>query len=278
MLLFSFMLKAQEKNSFNLPDTTTVFVKGGIFYMGDTPEQELYDDNKPVHEVHLDGYYIGKYAVTVSDFAKFVSDPEYEKYKIDLAKYEYSLNSWKQNINGEPYEDLDNNKYPAIVSLEEANAYCDWLSKKTKNTYRLPTEAEWEYAARGGLLSEGYKYSGSNNIDSVAWYSNDDTQESNIQPVGLKKANELGIYDMSGNVWEYCSDYYKESYTAYTQKNPTGPKKEDLNTGEDLRIIIRGGSFKHSAIGCQVSYRGWQKMGTIFNTGFRIVRVKKHEK
>ena len=255
-------------------DFGMVKIPAGTFAMGSPANEAEREDSEVQHQVTVSAFYMGKNLVTQKEYQE-VMGTNPSRFKGDNLPVERV--SWFDAVEYCNKRSQKEGLTPAyIISGSGNNQTVKW--NWNANGYRLPTEAEWEYAARGGLLSEGYKYSGSNNIDSVAWYSNDDTQESNIQPVGLKKANELGIYDMSGNVWEYCSDYYKESYTAYTQKNPTGPKKEDLNTGEDLRIIIRGGSFKHSAIGCQVSYRGWQKMGTIFNTGFRIVRVKKHEK
>ncbi|MCL2311117.1 MAG: formylglycine-generating enzyme family protein [Firmicutes bacterium] len=286
LILFSFVLKAQRQPN---PDSTMIFVKSGIFYMGNTPEQGFggyYKHNEPVHEVHLKDYCIGKFTVIVSDFAKFIKAT---KYKTDAEKRNY-LKIWTDDENGKRYRDLENNNYPVInISWKDANAYCNWLSENSDEyEYRLPTEAEWEYAARGGQFSKGYRYSGNNQIDSVAWYSKiekyryyysyDDEEEENdmrennpqmtLYPVGKKQANELGIYDMSGNVWEYCSDYYGD-YSAYTQDNPLGPK-------EGRERVIRGGSFNSSAEECQISYRGLEYNDYII--GFRIVRIPKSSK
>ncbi|HEY9706118.1 MAG TPA: formylglycine-generating enzyme family protein, partial [Allocoleopsis sp.] len=129
------------------------------------------------------------------------------------------------------------------------------------------TEAEWEYAARGGIQSKGYKYSGSNNIEEVAWYTSN--SDSKTHTVGAtKKANELGIYDMSGNVWEWCSDYYDENYYKNSPKtNPQGAAKSDYRS-------LRGGSWGGDSINCRVSIRGWviPSSRNVVN-GFRVVWV-----
>ena len=130
--------------------------------------------------------------------------------------------------------------------------------------YRLPTEAEWEYAARGGNKSKGYKYSGSDNVDDVAWYWQN--SGSKPQEVGKKAPNELGIYDMSGNVWEWCSDWYG-NYSSSSQTNP-------YNSAPDLCRAVRGGSCADFAIDSQVSFRNlnWPTF-TNFDLGFRIART-----
>ena len=131
------------------------------------------------------------------------------------------------------------------VSWNDCQEFIKKLNAKTGKNFRLPTEAEWEYAARGGNNSRGYKYSGSNNIDDVAWNLNN--SEYHTHPVKAKQSNELGIYDMSGNVIEWCQDWY-EPYSSYAQTNPTGP-----NSGEYR--IIRGGRYTSNARGCRSSFR-----------------------
>ena len=131
------------------------------------------------------------------------------------------------------------------VSWNEAQEFCQKLSTLIGKKYRLPTEAEWEYAARGGNKSKGYKYSGSNTIGDVAWYTSNSGRKTH--PVGQKQPNELGIYDMSGNVWEWCYDW-KGSYSSSPQTNPTGP------TSGSTRVF-RGGSWEYTAKICRVAYR-----------------------
>ncbi len=198
-------------------------VKGGTFTMGCTPEQgsdcESYE--KPAHEVTLSDYYIGETEVTQAQWrAVMGNNPSGFKYCDEC-----------------PVED---------VSWNDVKDFISKLNSRSGGVrYRLPTEAEWEYAARGGGLSKGYKYAGSDDQKEVAWY--DDNSGSKTHPVKGKKANELGIYDMSGNVYEWCSDW-KDNYSSESQTSPTGP-----NTG-DYRVH-RGGGWFLSARGCRVSAR-----------------------
>jgi formylglycine-generating enzyme required for sulfatase activity len=134
-----------------------------------------------------------------------------------------------------------------MVCWDDIQVFLSKLNGKTGKHYRLPTEAEWEYAARGGNKSRGYKYSGSNNIDDVAWFSAYESTNVKTHAVGTKKANELGIYNMSGNVWEWCSDYYGD-YSSVAQKNPKGP-----STGSYR--VVRGGCFYYYAPLCRVTAR-----------------------
>ncbi len=153
--------------------------------------------------------------------------------------------------------------YPMYyVNWEEAQEFCKKLSQLTGKTYVLPTEAQWEYAARGGVKSRGYKYSGSNTIGNVAWYS--DNNSRSTHPVATKQPNELGLYDMSGNVWEWCSDW-KDYYSSESQSNPTGP-----STG--VYRVLRGGSWINDAGNCRVSsrYDNYPSRRGI-NFGFRVV-------
>ena len=131
------------------------------------------------------------------------------------------------------------------VSWDDCQEFIKKLNRLTGKNFRLPTEAEWEYAARGGNKSKGYKYSGSNDADAVAWYNKN--SGSKTQPVAQKQSNELGLYDMSGNVWEWCQDWYGK-YSSRSQSNPKG-----ANTGSDR--VLRGGSWFDYARYVQVSYR-----------------------
>ncbi len=226
-----------------------VYVEGGTFQMGATSEQGGYynSDEKPVHSVTLSDYYIGKFEVTQGLWEKVMGTTIHEQ----RIKAGYS------STNGVGSD------YPMYyVNWEEAQEFCTRLGQLTGKNYALPTEAQWEYAARGGVKSRGYKYSGSNTIGNVAWY--DDNSSESTHPVGTKQPNELGIYDMSGNVWEWCSDWYG-SYSSESQSNPTGP-----STG--FRRVLRGGSWDYTARYCRVSYRSNNNPSARnYYNGFRFV-------
>lgn len=196
-------------------------VEGGSFTMGATREQagDSNDDEIPTHSVTLSSYYIGQTEVTQELWmAVMGSNPS--KYK--GAK-----------------RPVDN------VSWENCQEFLGKLNEKTGMRFRLPTEAEWEFAARGGNKSRGYKYSGGNNISEVAWYH--DNSGGTSHNVGTKRANELGLYDMSGNVCEWCSDWYGD-YDSSSQSNPQGPDSGSTRA-------FRGGTWYYLAKYCRVSYR-----------------------
>ena len=230
-----------------------VYVEGGTFRMGATEEQgEDYDsDEKPVHSVTLSDYYIGKFEVTQGLWkAVMGTGVEEQMEKAGWSKL-YGVGD----------------DYPMYyVSWDEAQEFVSKLSELTGKKYVLPTEAQWEYAARGGVKSRGYKYSGSNTIDDVAWYWENGEEEYSTSPVGTKLPNELGIYDMSGNVWEWCGDWYG-GYSEVSQTDPTGP-----SSGSDR--VCRGGSWNERAGDCRVSYR--TGAGPDFRSnraGFRVALV-----
>ena len=171
-------------------------VEGGTFTMGATPEMtDPKDNEKPTHQVTLSSYYIGETEVTQA--------------------------LWQAVMGSNPSQFAGDNLPVERVTWEYCQAFIAKLNSLTGKNFRLPTEAEWEYAARGGNKSNGTQYSGSSNIDEVAWYS--DNSSSMTHPVKTKKANELGIYDMSGNVWEWCQDW-RGSYSSESLNNPTGPE------------------------------------------------------
>ncbi|MDR0687484.1 MAG: formylglycine-generating enzyme family protein, partial [Prevotellaceae bacterium] len=148
------------------------------------------------------------------------------------------------------------------VSWRNAQEFIGRLNAATGKQYRLPTEAEWEYAARGGAKSRGYKYSGSHNLNNVAWFW--DNSGVRTHPVGSKLPNELGIYDMSGNVDEWCSDWYG-SYPASAQQDPMG-------AGSGSNRVYRGGNWGIIGVGCRVAYRGYDRPdGSFAGPGFRVV-------
>ncbi len=199
-----------------------VRVQGGTFQMGATSEQgnDVSINEKPIHSVTLSDYHIGQTQVTQE--------------------------LWQAVMGSNPSEFKGDSQCPVEnVSWNDCMEFIAKLNRLTGKNFRLPTEAEWEYAARGGSKSRGYKYSGNNNPDLVAWY--DGNSINKTHPVAQKQANELGLYDMSGNVWEWCSDWYGE-YINEVQTNPTGPI-----TGTDY--VQRGGSWENGSIGVRVSRR-----------------------
>ncbi|MDL2310154.1 formylglycine-generating enzyme family protein, partial [Parabacteroides sp. OttesenSCG-928-B22] len=181
-----------------------------------------------------------------------------------IGKYPVSQKEWRAVMGDNPSSFKGDNLPVENVSWHDAQEFVQRLSTQTGKTYRLPTEAEWEFAARGGTKSAGYKYSGSNTLDPVAWYSAN--SENRTHPVGQKLPNELGIYDMSGNVWEWCSDWYG-NYNSNTQSNPKGPA-----SGSDR--VLRGGSWGIVPRGCRSSNRNYfTPLYSYDNYGFRVVLV-----
>ena len=228
-----------------------VYVAGGTFRMGGTEEQgeDAWANEKPVHSVTLSDYYIGKYEVTQGLWKAVMGTGVEEQRKKAGESDLYGVGD----------------DYPMYyVSWDEAQEFVSKLSELTGKNYVLPTEAQWEYAARGGVKSRGYKYSGSNTIDDVAWY--DGNSGFAAHPVGTKLPNELGIYDMSGNVWEWCSDWYGD-YSDVSQTDPTGPSSGSSRVG-------RGGCWNDDAWYCRVSYRDGGNPGYRGNgLGFRVALV-----
>jgi formylglycine-generating enzyme required for sulfatase activity len=214
---------------FSLPPGM-VFVEGGTFQMGSNSGD---DDEKPVHTVTVSSFFMDKTEVTQAEYRKVMGkNPSHFSGCDDC-----------------PVEQ---------VSWYDANEYAKKVGK------RLPTEAEWEYAARGGSKSKGYTYSGSNDIDAVGWYIRN--SNSKTHPVAQKQPNELGLYDMSGNVWEWCSDWYSDSYYRSSPKNdPQGP-----NSG--VFRVLRGGNWYYYDNGCRVADRSWlaPDYRSSYN-GFRLV-------
>lgn len=163
-----------------------------------------------------------------------------------LCKYEVTQRLWREVMGDNPSEMQGDDLPVEDVNWNDCQTFIAKLNELTGKHFRLPTEAEWEYACRGGKNSKGYKYSGSDNLDEVAWY--DENSDGKTHPVGQKQPNELGLYDMSGNVWEWCSDWYG-SYSSSSQTNPTG-----LTSGS-MRVL-RGGGWSYDAGSCRVSCRG----------------------
>ena len=216
-----------------------IAVEGGTFTMGATAEQasDAYSDEKPTHQVTLSSYYIGKTEVTQE--------------------------LWQAVMGSNPSKFSGTNLPVEKVSWEDCQSFVIKLNELTGKNFRLPTEAEWEYAARGGNKSNGFKFSGGNNIAEVAWYSENGNKISH--PVATKAPNELGIYDMSGNVWEWCSDWYSSSYySSSSQNNPTGPASGSYR-------VFRGGDWNYKARYCRVSFRNYSSPTKRFNyLGLRL--------
>ena len=216
-----------------------ISIEGGTFTMGATMEQgsDYFADERPTHQVTLSDYYIGETEVTQE--------------------------LWEAVMGNNPSCFTGNSLNPVEeVSWDDCQTFIHELNRLTGKQFRLPTEAEWEFAARGGNYSKGYKYSGSNHIDDVAWYTvNSGTM---THEVATCTPNELGIYDMSGNVWEWCSDWYGD-YSSSSQTNPTGP-------ADGYRRVLRGGGWGSNATNSRVSNRSYLSPNIQNNDGsFRLV-------
>lgn len=249
-------------------------LEGGEFEMGCTAvNQECYDAEEPSHRVQLAPFWIGKYEVTREQFAAFV---EAKAYKTTAEKQGWSKtwtgSKWvkESGLNWRNDEVVSpagskKSKHPIThISWHDAQAFCTWLSSATGRSYRLPTEAEWEYAAKGGRAAEEvYRYAGSNDLNEVAWYK--ENSEGQVQPVGTKEANGLDLKDMTGNVWEWCQDWYaKDYYKDRLFVQPKGP-----NTGK-LRVL-RGGSWGSTVRACRIVSRSFYNPDyPTRNFGFRI--------
>ncbi len=197
-----------------------IYVSGGSYTMGASDsDEDAFDKEKPQHSVVVNSFYMGRTEVTQA--------------------------LWKAVMKNNPSHWKGTSLPVELVSYNDVEEFIVKLNSITGRNFRLPTEAEWEFAARGGNCSMGYKYSGSDNIDSVAWF--DGNSGGKTHPVAQKRANELGLYDMTGNVYEKCSDWY-EDYGDAPQSNPNGPFSGSAR-------VCRGGSWAAKTIYCRVSYR-----------------------
>lgn len=255
LVLVSFILFSGNLSKIFTPDSSDmVIVEGGTFTMGSNDGEP---DEKPEH------------SVTVSSFM--------------MGKYEVTQELWESVMGRNPSLFKGSSRPVEQVSWYDAVEFCNKLSEKeglqkaysgsgndiscdfTSNGYRLPTEAEWEYAARGGNKSEGYKYSGSDDLDQVGW--NDDNSIDRTEEVGSKQPNEMGIYDMSGNIREWCWDWY-DNYSSSSQTDP-------VNSNSGTNRVLRGGSWFSNAGDCRVAYRGNSSPELRHsNYGFRLARTK----
>lgn len=236
--------KTEEEVVFDADDYTEsvlgvefemVAIQGGVYYMG-SDDPDANDDENPVHKVRLDDFYIAKYEVTQAQWEAIIGDnPSYHK-----------------NCDDCPAENI-------MFRVEE---FIDALNQVTGKNYRLPTEAEWEYVARGGQKMPSldnvsdFLYAGSNDLDEVGWYA--DNSSGTTKPVGQKAPNQLGIYDMTGNVWEPCQDkYYADYYNFSIPNNPVNPAMGDYQ-------VLRGGSWFNDAYNCRNTNRieGFRNYGS----------------
>ncbi len=245
-------------------DNEMILVEGGSFEMGNVLNcPEGYDNEKPVHTVILNSFYISKYEITNVEYCEFLN-----AMGTTTGQYEGNAVIWLhtdtdfcqiEEVNGIFIPKLGKENYPVVqVTWYGAHAYCEWKGG------RLPTEAEWEYAARGGNQSHGYKYAGSDNLDEVGWYW--DNSEFSCHPVGQKLPNELGLYDMSGNVDEWCNDWFDSNYySSSPSDNPIGPSTGPFR-------VLRSGGFGLLAKDCRVARRFRRAPEySYFRSSFRLV-------
>jgi formylglycine-generating enzyme required for sulfatase activity len=228
-------------------------------------------EEKPVHEVSVDGFYISRYEITHLQYIIFLNSVQTDTRGSQEGKLLINTRDRASPVDFRDSYFFRGSKYasspdtPVVnVTWTGAGEFCRWLSEKTGKYIHLPTEAQWEYAARGGEQSGGFLYSGSDDFQKVGWcVVNSGLQ---LQPVGTKQPNELGIYDMSGNAAEWCSDYFKPYYDfEWMPQNPTGPS-------EGSRNVIRGGGWNNGAFALRNAYRTGQVPGHYsVNLGFRII-------
>ena len=243
-----------------------VLVKSGEFMMGSPENENGRWDDETQHLVTLtQDYYIGKYEVTNTQYADFLNAMCIGGNGI----YNGNILIYESNLWGSPYDwglsHVDGSWRPVsgyenhpvvFVTWYGANEFCKWVGG------RLPTEAEWEFAARGGNKSNGYIYSGNNNLNEICWYW--ENSSNSTHPVEKKQSNELGICDMSGNVWEWCSDWW-DTYSTIAETNPTGPVAGDVR-------VIRGGCWSSFARYCRVANRSNDYSSCSYHAlGFRVV-------
>lgn len=245
-VVFKVKAKANAKGLIDL-----VFVEGGSFIMGNANGGE---DEKPEHEVQLSNFYISRYEITVKQYKEFCSKS--------------GKNMPDKNSEGKIITFLDDHPM-TYVSWEDASEYCNWLSQMTGEKYRLPTEAEWEYVAKGGSNSISITNPNNKEIDQYAW-SRSNTGGYGHYAAGKLKPNVLGVYDIIGNVWEWCQDWYSGAYYTYSPGlNPYGPPKGNSKKAK----VARGGSWREPADKISETYRFYQTQTSRTDyVGFRVVK------
>jgi sulfatase modifying factor 1 len=274
-------------NTFAQSYPEMILVEGGTFTMGDT-EGDGKKDEQPVHEVTLKTFSMAKTETTVAQWKVYIRENglkmpniisvwfQKKGYYMDLDKVGaiISVKTGKEETDHTLYDSIIpviwNDQDPiAGITWEEAVAYCDWLSDKMNKRYRLPTEAEWEYAARGGKNSKGFKYSGGQVMATVGWAGTGNEREYHRHGVSLKRPNELGLYDMSGNVSEMCNDWYDDNYYSKSPTaSPKGPTKPDQLF---ISHVVRGGCYNYRETACTISCRSSGDYQFEDRIGFRVV-------
>ncbi len=250
-----------------------IFIKGGLFQMGSSEN----DAEKPIHQVTLTDFYMGKYPVTVEAFEQFIKATNYQtdadkdggSYIWDGKEWKKKSGvNWKCEVDGSPRPRNDYNHPVIHVSWNDAVAYCAWLSEQTGKNYRLPSEAQWEYAAGGGSNNRT-KWAGTNSeseLEKYAWFNKN--SKNKTHPVGELAPNQLGLYDMSGNVWEWCQDEWHSNY----EGAPDDGSAWETVSGSGR--VGRGGSWYSNARSCRVAYRRSGTPGYRGDfLGFRVVFV-----
>jgi formylglycine-generating enzyme required for sulfatase activity len=229
----------------------TIAIPGGQFAMGSDNGENIEDNEKPRHRLSLSGFEIGRLEVTNAQFAEFVKATGYE-------------NPEWQKANTEAREN-----YPAVaISWHDAVAYCQWLTTVTDREYRLPTEAEWEYAAGG---AQNMRFSWGNQWDTTA--GNVGKQQQGITAAAKYPANGFALYDINGNVWEWCADWFDENYYPHSEpENPAGPAQGQFR-------VQRGGAWNSLEATCRIAFRSRNAPDKrAITTGFRVVSSKKKDK
>ncbi len=267
----------QSQSDHLLPEM--IKIHGGTFNMGSNEQ----DYDTPVHRVAVTDFYLGKYEVTVAQFYYFVqatgytTDAETHGDSSWIFREKMPGVDWRSDAQGHKYENLADNHFPIVfVSWNDAQAYCVWLSNKTGKHFRLPTEAEWEYAAGNGTAHTRFSWGNlmpesthkvANVRDEGSGWDNNFTGYNDgykfLAPVGSFKPNDFGLYDMTGNVNEWCSDWYGK-YTSEDQTNPQGPTL-------GVNRATRGGSFASRPVNCTVADHNDSPPGESRGTiGFRL--------
>jgi formylglycine-generating enzyme required for sulfatase activity len=242
-----------------------ILVEGGTYEMGcaSNINYSCYSNELPIHSVAIDSFYISRHEITNYYYAQFLNEIDIDSLGVYEGEVLIDMNSSNTQIkyqNGEFVPEYGKENFPVIeVSWYGAKAYCEHQGG------RLPTEAEWEFAARGGNYTDTTVFAGGDDILNVAWYV--ENAQNSTHAVGTRRANEIGLQDMSGNVWEWCNDWYDEAYYEVSPlSNPTGPE-----TGVDK--VLRGGIWNGDAVFCRVSYRDFTSPIITNNAnGFRMVK------